>query len=222
MQARAQHSMQPVEDMNAILSRFHAWTGKQAASNIGEGFREISYEEALRKNRHWRPVYSDLPPIAPEKKEPPKQASSAAETIAQQKKPASSAKIKNRSPRQQANPEFRELLTKTLETSAQINPVSTTEISIPRRQTSLSVRLAASEQALIKTRAAEAGLSASAYMRQCALEVEQLRKQVEHALAAMKHSTAAPMPAPAPLPSIFSRLKRFFLGKHSTGLAVRA
>jgi predicted component of type VI protein secretion system len=39
----------------------------------------------------------------------------------------------------------------------------------------MSLRVAASKQALIKVRAAEAGLPASAYLRQCALQVEQLR-----------------------------------------------
>jgi hypothetical protein len=38
----------------------------------------------------------------------------------------------------------------------------------PERQVSMSLRVAASEPALIKVRAAEAGLSASAYLRQCA------------------------------------------------------
>jgi hypothetical protein len=51
------------------------------------------------------------------------------------------------------------------------------------RQVSMSLRVAASEQALIKVRAAEAGVSASAYLRQCALEVEILRGQVQQFLA---------------------------------------
>ena len=51
------------------------------------------------------------------------------------------------------------------------------------RQVSMSLRVAPSEQALIKARAAEAGLSVSAYLRQCALEVEKLRAQVHHTLA---------------------------------------
>ena len=54
------------------------------------------------------------------------------------------------------------------------------------RQVSMSLRVAASEQALIKARATEAGLSASAYLRQCALEVEKLRAQVHHTLAALE------------------------------------
>jgi len=219
----AQHGVQPVEDINAVLSRFQAWTGAHLASKPQEGFREISYEEALKRCRYRRPSYDDLPPIAPKKDAP--QASTQEHTLAsdavlEKEKPADTVKVKSRvkqPPKQHSSPEFRELLAKTIETPAEIISVSSTEIAAPRRPASLSVRLATSEQALIKTRAAEAGLSASAYMRQCALEVEQLRKQVEKMLIA-----AAPIPAPAPLPSIFSRLKRYFLGKHSTGLTVRA
>jgi hypothetical protein len=56
------------------------------------------------------------------------------------------------------------------------------------RQVSMSLRVAASEQALIKIRAAEAGVSASAYLRQCALEVEILRAQVQQLMAASVRS----------------------------------
>lgn len=57
------------------------------------------------------------------------------------------------------------------------------------RQVSMSLRVAASEQALIKARAAEAGLSVSAYLRQCALEVEKLRAQVHHTLALLEQKS---------------------------------
>ena len=57
------------------------------------------------------------------------------------------------------------------------------------RQVSMSLRVGISEQALIKARAAEAGLSASAYLRQCALEVEQLRAQVQHTLAVIERDS---------------------------------
>jgi hypothetical protein len=57
------------------------------------------------------------------------------------------------------------------------------------RQVSMTLRVAASEQALIKARAAEAGLSVSAYLRQCALEVEKLRAQVHHTLAILEQKS---------------------------------
>jgi len=78
------------------------------------------------------------------------------------------------------------------------------------RQTTISIRLAHAERALIRTRAAEAGISASAYMRQCVLEIEQLRIQVQQALAAMERRVPASISPPAPAASsaqgFFARL----------------
>lgn len=51
------------------------------------------------------------------------------------------------------------------------------------RQVSMSLRVAPSERALIMIRAAEAGISVSAYLRQCALDVEILRGQVRQFMA---------------------------------------
>lgn len=51
------------------------------------------------------------------------------------------------------------------------------------RQVSMSLRVAPSERALIMIRAAEAGISVSAYLRQCALDVEILRAQVRQFMA---------------------------------------
>lgn len=49
-----------------------------------------------------------------------------------------------------------------------VDPVVWPAAGKPERQVPMSLRVAASEQALIKVRAAEAGLSASSYLRQCA------------------------------------------------------
>lgn len=89
------------------------------------------------------------------------------------------------------------------------------------RQVSMSLRVAASEQALIKARAAEAGLSASAYLRQCALEVENLRAHVHHTLVALErgpHQTldqnairslaAGPPPIQVSPPGFLARLRQ--------------
>jgi hypothetical protein len=89
------------------------------------------------------------------------------------------------------------------------------------RQVSMSLRVAASEQALIKARAAEAGLSVSAYLRQCALEVEKLRAQVHHTLALIEQRseqgpvrslTAGPPPAPILQGGFLARLGQFLFG----------
>jgi hypothetical protein len=95
------------------------------------------------------------------------------------------------------------------------------------RQVSMSLRVAASEQALIKVRAAEAGVSASAYLRQCALEVEILRAQVQQFLGVSSRRRGAeigdePRAAlPGGREGWLSRLKRRFWGKHTTQLSLK-
>lgn len=87
------------------------------------------------------------------------------------------------------------------------------------RQVAISIRLAASERALIRARAAEAGVTVSAYVRQCALEVEQLRAQVRQRLETMARETPASDPTKAP--SIFARLLRRLFPSTARTLAVR-
>jgi hypothetical protein len=113
-----------------------------------------------------------------------------------------------------AKPEFRKILAETVQPPEVIlaasQPVELT------RQVALSIRLAPTERALIRTRAAEAGISASAYMRQCALEVEQLRAQVQRALAAIERQTPALARTPLSAPGYFSRLiQRIFPGRYT-------
>jgi hypothetical protein len=62
-----------------------------------------------------------------------------------------------------------------------------------RRQASLSLRLSAQDAALVRERAAQAGLTVSGYLRHCALEVEALRAQVKALLA-------EPRPEPPRMP----------------------
>jgi hypothetical protein len=94
------------------------------------------------------------------------------------------------------------------------------------RQVAISIRLAPAERALIKTRAAEAGISASAYIRQCTLEVEQLRAQVQQALAAIERKTPLPVQPPAtthgPTLGFFARLMQKIFPARGAALAVRA
>jgi hypothetical protein len=95
------------------------------------------------------------------------------------------------------------------------------------RQVSMSLRVAASEQALIKVRAAEAGVSASAYLRRCALEVEILRAQVQQFLAvSSRRRRAEPgdesrAASPDGREGWLSRLKRRIWGKHTTELSLK-
>jgi hypothetical protein len=54
------------------------------------------------------------------------------------------------------------------------------------RSASITVRLTGAECAQLHRRAAEAGLTVSAYLRSCTLEAEALRAQVKEALAALR------------------------------------
>jgi hypothetical protein len=91
----------------------------------------------------------------------------------------------------------------------------------------MSVRVAASEHVLIKSRAARAGLSVSAYLRQCALDVEILRGQVQQFMTASALSRMAEMAKPIPISdpvksvSWFTRLRRRW-GGGETQLSLRA
>jgi hypothetical protein len=60
-----------------------------------------------------------------------------------------------------------------------------------RKRTSITIRLSKAECAQLRTRAAEAGLTVSAYLRSCTIEAEALRAQVKEALAGLRSATAA-------------------------------
>ena len=55
-----------------------------------------------------------------------------------------------------------------------------------RKSASITVRLTAAEDGQLRVRAAEAGLTISAYLRSCAFEVESLRAQVKQVVAQMR------------------------------------
>ena len=61
-----------------------------------------------------------------------------------------------------------------------------------RKRASVTLRMSETECARLQQRAAEAGLTVSAYLRFCAFEVESLRMQVKNALAGMRAPQSAP------------------------------
>jgi hypothetical protein len=58
------------------------------------------------------------------------------------------------------------------------------------KSASVTIRLSESESAQLRTRAAESGLTVSAYLRSCTFEAEALRAQVKEALAQLRSSPA--------------------------------
>jgi hypothetical protein len=67
-----------------------------------------------------------------------------------------------------------------------------------RKCASITIRLSKAECTQLRSRAAEAGLTLSAYLRSCTLEAEALRAEVKEALAQLRSGASAPRPA-APL-----------------------
>ena len=233
---------QPVEDIDAVLGRFQAWTGAREATGMKAGVRELSDEEALASGRYrWKPERAGTaknaaaqprttPAVSPQIPAREREKTAAAKTpepksrVARQKNHAPSrAQSPKPSPRKEekARPAFREVLAEAVKPAEVLVKAQPVELS---RQVAISIRLAPSERALIKTRAAEAGITASAYIRQCALEVEQLREQVRQAVAAMDRGAtpAAQVATSAPPNGFFAWMARKFLPRRSPALALRA
>jgi hypothetical protein len=186
---------------------------------LPDGVRELSYEEALESSRsRWQartkpsvicdstgeiPISADgksVPAVSQGKSEPEAFPAAAfnAEAIQPDKLSLTSAGPPVHTsvrPEKSVAPAFGTVLAEALPTEPDPNPdlgpLALVWPASPKseRQVSMSLRVAASEQALIKARAAEAGLSISAYLRQCALEVEKLRAQVHHTLALLEQKS---------------------------------
>ncbi len=73
-----------------------------------------------------------------------------------------------------------------------------------------TIRLSEPECAQMRQRAAEAGMTVSAYLRSCTLEVESLRAQVKQTLAEMRNT--APKPAP-PQAEVSTCVRRTFMAR---------
>jgi hypothetical protein len=79
--------------------------------------------------------------------------------------------------------------------------------ALESKSIALSLRVSDAEQARIRSCAARASLSVSAYLRQCALGVDDLRGQVELALGELQKQEArvAAQPGLSAIPSILGR-----------------
>jgi hypothetical protein len=97
-----------------------------------------------------------------------------------------------------------------------------TNLQLEHRHAVVSIRLNDSEIERLRQRAAESGISVSAYMRSCVLEAEHLRAQVKQALAEMRASIqpiALPNnpTGPTPLPSRLAMLSGSDIGAGGGG-----
>jgi predicted DNA binding CopG/RHH family protein len=87
------------------------------------------------------------------------------------------------------------------------------------KNASITIRMSKAESEQLHRRAAEAGLTVSAYLRSCTFEAEALRAQVKEVLTELRSATARPKPDSRTRSSFlavcfgwltFSWLKRFF------------
>ena len=224
MQPLTAPTASPTEDLDEVLGRFHAWTKIRKKNDRIDGVREVSYDEALQSSRRRWQAHGTFPTASTKTKEPSR-SSSKDDTIAPDtvtlstgSKPAESASTPS------AAPSFETILSEAVSRDISSGPLALVWPATGRaeRQVSVSFRVAVSEQALIKARAAEAGLTVSAYLRQCALEVEKLRAQVHHTLAVIEQgqtparslSAGAP-PVPLHAQNFFARLRQIIVGNPS-------
>ena len=227
-------SMQPsgarTEDLDEVISRFHVWSNSHNEMNkrneFVDGARELSFEEALESTRRRWQFHMPSPPRSPGKGEQPAVSAAfedvpvAPDTVklSTALKPVAST---SPAPQEPCQTSFGTVLSETVlpEVSAGLPALVCPPAGKPERQVSMTLRVAASEQALIKARAAEAGLSASAYLRECALEVERLRAQVHHTLALIEQKqnlacslSAGSPPVPVAAGGFLARLRQLIFG----------
>ncbi len=234
------------EPLVDVLGRYKAWASTQRSTRVGPverldpGARELSYEEALRANRYpgrrpspdpkavepaatdpdtsARPEHRSSPPNMKKQRERPQAGQARAKRRINEAAPVSKAMPGRKRVRTQEAacptkaPEFRDVLDRTVALS------NAAHASVrPDKSVWLSLRVSATEQAVVQARAAEAGLSVSAYLRQCAFEVESLRDQVKRALAEIRapalpsedQSTAQPT-TPGGISGLLRRAARMF------------
>ena|SRR5579883_252079 len=236
----------PAEDIDAVVGRFQAWSALRRtadkthhrSSDLPDGVRELSYEEALETSRqrwqaHRHPVENRTQRAASNKTASASCSAPAEDSFDDQVLPdkvsltsaASSPEPGN--PSEGRAPAFDAALAEALPAEPDAAALALIWPAPQRneRQVSMSLRVGLSEQALIKARAAEAGLSVSAYLRQCALEVEKLRAQVHHTLARLEQGSeykpAHSLPAEALPKSFLARLGRRLFGNPAR-LSLRA
>lgn len=212
------------EDLDDVLGRFHAWAKTAHKSKeIPGGVREISCEEALDANRRRWQSRAPAPLASTQNKESetsrPLEDDAIAPDIVTLRAGTESAADRSVSIEKPFPVPFGSILTEAVSTDVSSGPLALVWPTAAKaeRQVSMSFRVGVCEQALIKARAAEAGLSVSAYVRQCALEVETLRAHVRHTLALVEQGHYANRSLEAksgspPAGGFFLRLRHWIFG----------
>jgi predicted DNA binding CopG/RHH family protein len=142
--------------------RVPAWNDDDLEDDVAT----LSYEQALRAHARYRPVDEGVP--AP-----------------QQTAGAGSIPICDVLPEEARDA----ALPETRQSSHTDAPPNRTQFSARERSlkcASITIRLSQAECTQLRTRAAEAGLSISAYLRSCTFEAEALRAEVKETLAQLR------------------------------------
>lgn len=203
--------------------------GWHAGSGCGQGWRSrADLDEAIQSRRPQSPKAASSAVVSRKaQKSTPVPAADAnlknAWKLAKpQKRAAAPRDGKNQQRTRETKPpasaEFRQVLA---EKVSILPAVTSQEIATERRTTALSLRISVAEHELLKRRAAEANLSVSSYLRNCAFEVESLRAQVATVMAEPKVVQAHPPARLFSFASCLGFVRQLFFAK-TKSLAVRA
>ncbi len=180
----------PVEDIESIIRKYSAWaSSRSATSPVTPKVSEVSYEKALRSTQFHRKVAHALK--TPEVTNvdslsiPITDDSRLVKSLdSKRSRGKTGAKVSARSPKEprdnvdkqhrQRSPQQR---ARDKERKAVRRAPLVKDLRNDGDRISLSIRLSAAEGAAVKSRAAEAQMSNSAYLRWCALEVEAGRER---------------------------------------------
>ncbi|MGH9599812.1 MAG: plasmid mobilization protein [Terracidiphilus sp.] len=163
-----------------------AWDDDGLADDVAT----LSYEHALRSHARYRPSNPPDWPFAP----------SAAPELAQTHTELSGL---------EPAPSDRGIAPQTARANAESSPAPAGHVVNGRNllSSSITIRLSQAEGAQLRHRAADAGLTISAYLRSCTFEAESLRAQVKEALAQLRSTPVAATPPP-PARARFAWLRR--------------
>ena len=156
--------------------------------DLADDVATLSYESALKAHARYRPTdtsLTQLPDPVPFRFE---------EAAAATPQPAPGIPAYP-APRAAANPE------------PKLNRLSPLPAERNLKDASITIRMSKAECAQLHRRAAEAGLTVSAYLRSCTFEAESLRAMVKEAMAQLRSAQAQPQP------------RRFAFGRQAGKLA---
>ena len=171
-----------------------AWNDDDLADDVAT----LSYERALHAHARYKPAdFGEWP-----------QDANPAEASSREKRPGKSPRNEIAHAAADPPPTGRN---KDLSRNPEKSPGPPATLEENRKRASITVRVSQSELAQLQQRAAEAGLTISAYLRSCTFEAETLRAQVKEALAQLRESKPAEAVAPVqPSRSRWPRISRLF------------